>query len=232
MGIATPVITVHKDKKIWTSTVAGDSHSVFKSWHYVSLRSKPGTWSVKKMLYSWLNPWGLFFSLHWVLRLVKTSNTKVNPDELAVLLSSSFSFDQQFSHLGISCRVLLTVSFPTRVFSSSPCSHANFQMSSVTSCPSPAIWEPQGILPFFQLLGFDTVGGHVLASTYYAGSFSKSLLAFLPELMLCPEICILFAFVSFVLCMSQSTWRYPKSPRHCFCTSNVLPWIGRHSLSG
>jgi hypothetical protein len=157
---------------------------------------------------------------------MKTSNSTLIPDELAVLLSSSFSFDQQFSHLGISCRVLLTVSFPTRVFPSSRCSHANFQMSSVTSCLSPAIWEPQGILPTLTAPGIQycrraDACKHLLCCFF---CFLKPLLAFLPELMLCPEICVLFAFVSFVPCMSQSTWGYPKSPRHCFYASNVQPW--------
>lgn len=90
-----------------------------------------------------IKPPGAFSLLNtWILRQVKTSNTTLIPDELALLLSSSFSFNQQFSCFGISCRVLLTVSFPTRLFSSSQCLHANFQMSSVTSRPSPAIWEP------------------------------------------------------------------------------------------
>lgn len=123
-----------------------------------------------------IKPPGAFSLLNtWILRQVKTSNTTLIPDELALLLSSSFSFNQQFSCFGISCRVLLTVSFPTRLFSSSQCLHANFQMSSVTSPPSPAIWEPHRqfflLSSSWDLLLFK---GICLQAPYYADSFFLS----------------------------------------------------------
>lgn len=122
-----------------------------------------------------------------ILRQVKTPNTTLIPDELALLLSSSFSFNQQFSHLGISCRVLLTVSFPTRLLSSSQCSLANFQMSSVTSCPSPAIWEPRRPSSDFPAPGICCCRRAYACKhlTMLAPFLSKPLLAFLPEFIWC-----------------------------------------------
>lgn len=134
-----------------------------------------------------------------ILRQVKTSNTTLIPDELALLLSSSFSFNQQFSHLGISCRVLLTLYFLPGCFPLLSVCMPTFRWALLPLVPAQPSGNHTGFLPTFQLLGHAFVGGHMLASTLLCWhSFFLSLLFFLSSFRVYWEIgaslplCLLF----------------------------------------